>query len=164
MGHEIASAWSVPHADSDDYYWIPTEPAFTTPRSVPERVNLMNVMFAPRSAWVLSGAMTSWGESIVSLCDVTIFLTLDPQERMRRLEARESLHRRVEGSDPDVSKDFLEWAAGYDDPTFGSRSLRSQEAWLERLPTPVLRLDTSQPVEELCRRVLDWDPGQSKSH
>lgn len=69
----------------------------------------------------------------------------------------------IEGLDPDVSKEFLEWAAGYDDPSFESRSLRSQEAWLERLRTPVLRLVTSQPVEELCRRVLDWEPGPSAS-
>ncbi|WP_053917688.1 MULTISPECIES: hypothetical protein [Brachybacterium] len=163
LGRAIATVWSVPHADSDDYFWMPTEPAFTTPRAVPERVNLMSQIFAPRTAWVLSGAMTSWGESIVSLCDATIFLTIDPQERMRRLEARERLRRRVEGLEEDASREFLKWAAGYDDPSSPSRSLRSQEAWLERRPTPVLRLDSSQPVEELCRRVLDWDPGRSTS-
>lgn len=164
LGRALASAWSVPHADSDDYYWMPTEPAFTTPRAVPERVDLMHALFAPRSAWVLSGAMTSWGESVVSLCDATIFVTLDPQERMRRLEAREERRRRTEGLDAEASKEFLEWAAGYDDPSFEGRRLRSQEAWLEHLRTPVLRLDTSRPVEELCRRVLDWEPGRSESH
>lgn len=40
LGRAIATAWSVPHADSDDYYWMPTDPAFTTPRTVPERVDL----------------------------------------------------------------------------------------------------------------------------
>jgi hypothetical protein len=159
LGRAIATAWSVPRADSDDYYWLPTVPAFTTPRTVPERISLMSRIFAPRAAWVLSGAMTSWGEPIVSLCDATIFLTVDPHERMRRLEAREERRRRVEGVDEDASQDFLEWAAGYDDPASTSRSLRSQEAWLERLPTPILRLDSSQPVEELCRRVLSWAPG-----
>ncbi|MBP2383635.1 hypothetical protein [Brachybacterium sacelli] len=121
----------------------------------------MNQIFTSRVAWVLSGAMTSWGESIVSLCDATVFLTVDPQERMRRLEAREELRRDVEGLNEDASQDFLEWAAGYDDPSFKSRSLRSQEAWLGHLPTPILRLDSSQSVEELCRRVLAWDPGIS---
>lgn len=157
LGRVIASAWSVPHADSDDYYWVPTKPAFTTPRSIPERLDLMREMFAPRAAWVLSGAMTSWGDSIVSPCDATVFLTLDPQERMRRLEAREESRRRIEGLDADASREFLDWAAGYDDPSFESRSRWSQEAWLGRLSTPVLRLDAAQPVEELCRRALDWD-------
>ena len=161
LGRAIATAWSVPHADSDDYYWVPTMPAYNTPRPVPERIGLMRQVFAPRSAWVLSGAMTSWGEPIVSHCDATVFLTVDPQERMRRLEAREDRRRRTEGLDREASQEFLEWAAGYDDPTFTSRSLRSQQAWLDRLQTPVLRLDSSQSVDELCSQVLAWDPGSS---
>lgn len=52
---------------------------------------------------------------------------------------------------------------GYDDPAFPSRSLRSQQAWLDRLPTPVLQLDSSQPVDELCSQVLAWDPGSSSN-
>lgn len=163
LGRAIATAWSVPHDDSDDCYWVPTMPAYTTPRPVPERIGLMRQEFSPPSAWVLSGAMTSWGEPVVSLCDATVFLTVDPQERMRRLEAREDRRRRTEGLDRDASQEFLEWAAGSDDPTFPSRSLRSQQAWLDRLPTPVVRPDSSQPVDELCTQVLTWDPGSSSN-
>ena len=163
LGRAIATAWSVPHADSDDFYWVPTMPAYTLPRPVPERISLMRQVFAPRAAWVLSGAMTSWGEPIVSLCDATVFLTVDPQVRMGRLEAREERRRRTEGLDRAESQEFLEWAAGYDDPAFPSRSLRSQQAWLDRLPTPVLQLDSSQPVDELCSQVLAWDPGSSSN-
>jgi len=158
LGRAIASAWSVPHADSDDYYWLPTDPAFTTPRPVPERLDLMRTVFAPRAAWVLSGAMTSWGDAVVSLSDATVFLVLDPAERMRRLEEREQRRRSLEHLREEESTEFLEWAAGYDDPSSTSRSRRSQESWLEELRTPVLRLDTSAPVEELCRNVLAWEP------
>lgn len=88
------SAWSFPHADSDDYFWLSKEPASTMPVPVPQRIELMHALFAPRPAWVLSDAMASWGEAVVSLCDATGFLSLAPGERLRRLESREGLRRR----------------------------------------------------------------------
>lgn len=158
LGRAVATAWSVPHADSDDFYWVPTCPAYTTPRPVPERVALMEAMFVPRAAWVLSGAMTSWGHSVIDRCDAVVFLTLDPDERLRRLERREALRRGGGSVDDTSTSEFLAWARGYDDPSFPSRSRRSHEAWLETLRKPVLRLESSLPVDELCRRVLDWQP------
>ncbi|GAA1707205.1 adenylate kinase [Brachybacterium phenoliresistens] len=158
LGRAVATAWSVPHADSDDFYWVPTSPAYTTPRSVDERVALMEAMFVPRAAWVLSGDITSWGRSVIDRCDAVVFLTLDPDERRRRLERRQDVRREGESIDDASTSAFLAWAIGYDDPAFPRRSRRSHEAWLETLRKPVLRLESAQPVDELCRRVLDWQP------
>lgn len=38
LGRAIANAWSVPHADSDDYFWLPTSPPYMCARQVFETV------------------------------------------------------------------------------------------------------------------------------
>ncbi|MCG7311377.1 hypothetical protein [Brachybacterium sp. ACRRE] len=157
LGRAIANAWSVPHADSDDYFWVPTSPPYTTPRPVPERIGLMRTMFVPRDAWVLSGAINGWAGAVLEECDAVVFLTLDPQERMRRLAARETLRRGGDIEDQ-ATTEFMQWARGYDDPEFMGRSRRAHEDWLASIPQPVLRLDSGRPVADLKDEVLAWEP------
>jgi hypothetical protein len=92
----VADAWAVPHADVDDYFWLPTDPPYVDQRPEAERLALMEQVFLPRDAWVLSGSMMGWGDSVVARCDAVVFLTLDTVERMRRIEAREQV-RQVRG-------------------------------------------------------------------
>ncbi|MBI9113694.1 AAA family ATPase [Sanguibacter suaedae] len=158
LARAIADAWSVPHADTDDYFWVPTDPPYVVKRPVADRLALMRSMFVPREAWVLSGSMPGWGDPIVAECDAVVFLTLDPQERMRRLEAREASRRAGAGFDEVAWEAFLEWARGYDDPAFEGRSRAGHEAWLETLDQPVLRLDSAVPTGELRDLVLAWEP------
>jgi len=161
LGRALADHWSVPHADADDYFWLPTDPPYVEKRPESDRVALMRSVFLPREAWVLSGSALGWGESAVELCDAVVFLTLDPEERLRRLSSRES--RRGEGQQVDVAAwaAFLDWARGYDDPTFQGRSRVRHEAWLETLRQPVLRLDSALPREALRDAVLGWEPGDA---
>ena len=63
LARTIADRWAVPHADADDYYWIPSSPPFVEKRPERERVALMEALFLPRAAWVCSGSMTGWGRS-----------------------------------------------------------------------------------------------------
>jgi hypothetical protein len=55
--HTFADHWAVPHADADDYFWVPTVPPYVVKRPEPERVPLMEALFVPRDAWVLSGSL-----------------------------------------------------------------------------------------------------------
>jgi hypothetical protein len=154
----LASAWSVPHADADDYYWLPTDPPFTEKRAEADRVALMRAVFAPRRAWVLSGSMMGWGDSIVAECDAVVFVTLDPVERMRRLEARERRRREGGPLKDEAWTVFRDWAQGYDDPGFEGRSRATHDAWLATLDIPVLRLDGIHPTAHLLDGVLRWNP------
>lgn len=158
LARAVADRWSVPHADSDDYFWQPTNPPFTTPRPVEERVDLMRRMFVPRGAWVLSGSMIGWGDSVLARCEAVVFLTLDPAERMRRLEARERVRGAGEPAAPGAREHFLTWARGYDDPTFDGRNRARHEEWLHTLEVPVLRLDSARGVEDLVAAVRRWEP------
>ena len=157
LARALADRWAVPHADTDDYFWMPTNPPYVSTRPAPNRVALMREVFVPREAWVLSGSLGDWGESVVAECDAVVFLSLDPAERIRRLEQRE-VQRRAGGEyDPVAWDEFLDWAKGYDDPSFEGRSRAGQEAWLRRMGKPVLRLDAVAPVGELLDAVLRWE-------
>ncbi|MGJ9405748.1 AAA family ATPase [Nesterenkonia aurantiaca] len=156
LARDLADSWAVPHADADDYLWVPSTPPYVEMRPENERLALMFDVFVPRDAWVLSGSVAGWGDRVIDHCDAVVFLTLDPEERLRRLEAREQLRRAGQEFDEAAWARFLDWARGYDDPSFEGRSRPGQEAWLRTLNVPVLRLDSGQTREKLRDAVLDW--------
>ncbi len=158
LGRALADAWSVPHADADDYFWLPTDPPYVDKRPEADRVALMEQVFLARGAWVLSGSLLGWGDDVVARCDAVVFLSLDPTERLRRIEAREQLRRSAGPVDQEALDAFLSWARGYDDPSFSGRSRRHHEEWLATLRCPVLRLDSDGSREALRDRVLAWEP------
>lgn len=158
LARALANHWSAPHADADDYFWVPTHPPYVEKRLEADRLRLMREVFVPREAWVLSGSMLGWGEDVVDECDAIVFLTLDPAERLRRLEAREVHRRGGEVFDEDAWVAFLEWASGYDDPSFNGRSRVVHEKWLADRRQPVLRLDSAANQEALVAEVLQWEP------
>lgn len=158
LGRAVADYWSVPHADADDYFWVPTDPPYVEKRPEVDRIVLMRSVFLPREAWVVSGSMVSWGESVVAMCDAVVFLTLDPEERLRRLHARESVRQEGREVDEEALGAFFDWARGYDDPAFEGRSRVAHEAWLKGIDQPVLRLDGALTREELRDAVLEWSP------
>jgi adenylate kinase family enzyme len=157
LGRAIANEWAVPHADADDYFWQPTSPPYRDKRAPSERISLMREVFLPRSAWVFSGSIMGWGEELVENIDAVVFLTLDPASRMSRLEARETVRwreRATTGRVEDAGREeFLSWARGYDHPDFAGRNRDRHDQWLARLSCPVLRLDSSRPVDHLVHAV-----------
>jgi hypothetical protein len=148
----------VPHADADDYFWIPSSPPYVQKRPEHERVALMRGVFVARESWVLSGSMVGWGARIVAECDAIVFLTLDPEERLRRLELREIRRRAGTIFDEAAWVEFMRWARGYDDPDFEGRSRSGHEAWLRQVDRPVLRLESRLPSSQLLDAVLTWEP------
>lgn len=158
LGRALANYWSVPHADTDDYFWLPTDPPYVTTRAKHERLNLMQSVFVPREAWVLSGSLLGWGEPVIEQCDAVIFLTLESEERIRRLEKREDIRRSGSRFDEVAWNRFLQWAKGYDNATFEGRNLAGHERWLGKLDKPVLRLDSAMPPEQLVDAIKTWEP------
>lgn len=160
LGRALASAWAVPHADTDDYYWLPTAPPYTDPRDVADRLRLMEEVFLGRDAWVLSGSLTGWGDPLTPYFDGVVFLTLDAETRLARLQAREAARYGAEvapgGAREHAFLEFMDWAARYEDPEFDGRSLATHERWISTLTCPVLRLDGARPVGELVRAVSEW--------
>ena len=102
LARALADHWAVPHADADDYFWVPSSPPYVHKRPADEHVTLMRSVFVPREEWVLSGSMLGWGERVVSECDAVVFLTLQYDERKHRLEDGENDRRREMELNEDV--------------------------------------------------------------
>ena len=162
LARALANEWSVPHADVDDYFWVPTTPPYTVQRPVDARFALMQEIFLPRDAWVLSGSIVRWGEPLIERLEAVVFLVLDPATRLERLREREvgrhgaTIGPGETGEEAHVA--FMDWASGYDDPEFSGRSRAQHERWLSALPCPVLQLDSAEPVSRLLAQVTAWTP------
>ncbi len=140
--------------DTDDFYWVPSDPPFRKPRTTAERLRLMEELFLPRGDWVLSGALHSWGAPAMARVTHVVFLTLSAGQRLARLRARERRRfgaRIAPGGDLEAHhRGFLDWAMAYDDPDTDGRSRAAHEDWLATLDQPVIRLDASRPVADLA--------------
>jgi adenylate kinase family enzyme len=159
LGHHLGARLAIPHLDTDDFFWMPTDPPYTTLRPVSERLDLVQAeMSRSPQGWVLTGSALKWGTPLEPLYDLIVFLTIDPALRMERILSRERERygaRILPGGDmAETSRKFLDWAASYDTAGPEQRSRVAHEAWLLTQTAPILRLDSAAPVEELVKAVL----------
>ena len=158
LGRALADALAITHHDTDDYFWLPTNPPYREMRDVADRLRLMREVFLERPDWVLSGSLDGWGDPIVAFFDLVIFLYVPTAIRLERLRARESQRLGADavapgGSMHQKAEEFIEWASHYDDGTREGRNLARHQAWLEALSCRVLRLDGVRPLPDLVREV-----------
>lgn len=158
LGEALARRLGVPHADADRFFWLPTDPPFTTRRARRERLDMLRQALPADGDWVFSGSAISWATPLEPVYDLIVFLWLDPALRMRRLRRREMLRygARIEpgGDMEEASVTFLRWAEDYDTAGLAQRSLAAHTAWLAAQTAEVLRLDSAMPVEALADAVL----------
>lgn len=147
LGRALALALAVVHVDCDDFYWMPTDPPYTTKRPAVERVPLIRAALG-RAGWVLTGSFDGWGDPLIESVDLIVFLSTPQNVRMERLAARERQRfgdRILPGGDMHgINRSFMDWAAGYENPAFNGRNRARHEAWLAVQRAPVLRLDGSR--------------------
>jgi adenylate kinase family enzyme len=122
-------------------------------------------MFLPRADWVLSGSLNGWGDALIPDFDLVVFLVTPRKIRLQRLRAREATRFGAAAVAPGgwrhpKIEEFIEWASGYDEGNV-SRTLAKHQAWLAKLPCPVLRLDGSRPLLELVDEVRRAIAGQA---
>ncbi len=158
LGHALATRLDVPLVDTDDAYWLPTDPPYTARRLPQERRALIRQWLDGATGWVIAGSLVSWGTELIRTAQLTVFVDTPTPLRLERLRAREAARfgsRILPGGDMHViHESFLDWAACYDDPSFDGRSRRGHEDWLSRLPMPVLALDGTRPVDSLAEQVV----------
>jgi len=159
LGRALATALGCPHVDTDDFYWLPTDPPFVEKRTVAERCRLLEAALAPSPGWVLSGWLGSWGDIFVPQFDFAVFLSTPTAVRVARLRTREAAHfgaAAIAPGGPQHAKheEFIAWAASYEAGEREGRSRAVQEAWLARLPCPVLRLSGEEPTEALVAAII----------
>lgn len=147
------------HLDSDEYYWLKTEHAFTSKREPELRNSLFLQDFIRHENVVVSGPVFGWEQQFFNLFDLAVFLWIPKEIRLGRLLNREKERYgdllTTNENYKTKCAEFLEWAAGYDDPTFKSRSLALHNRWIQGLNIPVLRIEGDTSVTFRINLVLD---------
>ena len=158
LGLALAERFAVPFVDTDDAYWMPTNPRFTTKRPVPERLEVLKAEQGP-GGWVLAGSLCGWGDPAIQGADLIVFLTVSKEQRIERLRRRERAWfgtRIGPGGDMErIHSEFIAWAGQYDDPHFTGRSRVMHETWLIQQTAPVLRLQGTDTLEDLVAQVTE---------
>ena len=62
LGEKISEELGYKLMDTDDYFWMPTEPKFTLKRPLEERVKLMMRDINNAENVVISGSLVDWGD------------------------------------------------------------------------------------------------------
>jgi len=153
LGLALAQQLNIPYFDSDDYFWIPSDPPFTIRRDPAERNAAIRRDLDKAGNWILGGSIIHWGEKVFPPFDLIVFCWLPPAIRMDRLKAREhSRYGDVIFTDPDRNKQymtFLAWAAGYDNATgIANRTLDAHEQWLQTQGAPILEIREDLTTED----------------
>lgn len=161
LGQKLATLLRVRHVDVDDFFWMPTNPPFTTKRPASERVSLIQQKLGHED-WVLTGSCMDWGDALVTRVDLIVFIVTATPVRLERLAAREKKlfgNRIAVGGDMhQIHGDFREWASQYDNPNFSGRNRARHELWLSEQIAPVLRIDWADSVEKLAVEVIQALP------
>jgi adenylate kinase family enzyme len=158
LGAALAARLGHAHLDTDDFFWLPTEPRFLEVRPLDDRIARLASALDAGGRWVLSGSLCGWGDVFIPRFKLVVFIYLPPEARMARLAQREVGRYGAEAIAPGGAhharyESFMAWAAAYDTGDV-SRTRVIHEQWLATLPCPVLRLTTVGPVAEHLEAVL----------
>ena len=151
LGRALAARLAAAHLDTDDFFWLPTDPPFQTKRPRDARLTLLRSALAESRSWVLSGSLCGWGDSLIPEFQLVVFLAVPTSARLDRLRARELKRYGHEALAPggklhESHVAFLAWAARYDDGDPVERSRALHDAWLAALRCPIVRLEGDRPL------------------
>ncbi len=157
LGRAICAAFGFTFMDTDDYYWLPTEPLYTQKRNREERITRMRQDIARADHAVIAGSLVDWGDELVGLFTLAVRLETATAIRIERLRRRE---RAKFGSRIDPSGDrypdhlaFIRWADAYDQGGLDMRSKAKHDAWQQLLPCAQLRLNGADDAQANAARV-----------
>lgn len=91
LGKKICEELGYTQMDTDDYFWMPTEPKFTHKRPIKERVELMKNDIDKSDNVVISGSLTDWGDELIPYFTLAIRIEMKQSVRIERLKKREKL-------------------------------------------------------------------------
>ena len=152
LGRVLGECLQCPHFDTDDSFWLPTDPPCTHRRERTERAQPLMDDLTAHNTWVVSGSLCGWGDVAIPLFELVVFLWIPHDIRMARLRQREHARfgeRILPGGDMyETSQAFLVWAASYDEGGFDMQSRRRHDQWLSTLPCPILCFEGEYTIEE----------------
>jgi adenylate kinase family enzyme len=161
LGAALADRLDAVHIDTDHHFWVATDPPYQVKRDVPERLVRLEAEQARTGRWVISGTLDAWAEPALRDAELILFLEVPTKVRLERLRRRERERfgdaLLPGGAMHEIHREFIHWAAHYDDGTLPGRSRPRHERWLAALAMPVLRLDGTRPTAELVSAIVSFE-------
>lgn len=157
LGQKICDELGYTLMDTDDYFWLPTNPPFSQKRPREERIELMKKDMDETENVVLSGSIAGWGDALIPYFTLAVRIEMDPAIRIDRLVKREKQRygSRIEpgGDMYEHHLAFVEWAKTYDTGGVDVRSKAKHDVWQKLLPCGILYLDGADTIEENFAKV-----------
>lgn len=157
LGKAISEKYSFKHLDTDDFFWLPTDPKYTTKREPSERQRLLSEAIAKAERCVISGSLCGWGDIFIPKFELVILVETPPEVRIERLKQREYNHfgdRILPGGDMYENHiEFLDWATKYDTAGIEQRSRVLHTEWLKKINCPIIIVDGTKPINEILKRL-----------
>lgn len=133
LANAISNHLNIFHQDSDDFFWLQTDPPFTTQRDV-DSLHELFFQFAKLESYILSGDVLGWGIPAGYLQQNfthVIYLYTPWEIRKARIQLREKLRfgeRIMVGGDMNEQYEaFLDWASHYETGLENGRNMSSQQ-------------------------------------
>lgn len=159
LGMKICQELGYKLMDTDDYFWMPTEPKFTQKRPREERLEMMIKDINRFENVVISGSLTDWGDVLIPYFSLAVRIEIEQSLRIKRLINREEdrFGSRIEmgGDMYQQHLEFVEWAKAYDDGGMDIRSKALHDEWQKMLLCKVLYLDGAEKLEDNFKKVLE---------
>jgi shikimate kinase len=153
LGKLIAEKYNIPWYDTDEIFWLKTDPPFTKKREKDERIYLLKNIFGMNKSLVLSGSAIGWGDFIKEEVDIVIYKYVEQKIRIKRLCEREKKRfgKRIEpGNDMyEIHKEFIEWNKKYETGGMEMRSRQSETSWLNDIKCKIIKLENNTVEEEM---------------
>lgn len=89
LGRYISQQLGYFFMDTDDYFWLPTNPPYTRKRKIPDRLSMMKQDIAREDKVVISGSLVDWGDTLISYFTLAIRLVTATDIRIARIRERE---------------------------------------------------------------------------
>ena len=157
LGRKISEELGYKFMDTDDYFWMPTNPKYTTKRSKEERLALMKKDISEADNVVLSGSLENWGDELIPLFTLAIRLVTDTEIRIERIRIREKqkFGDRImpDGDMYETHMEFIKWARKYDTGSANMRSKARHDEWQKLLLCKQIVLNGADELEENFRKV-----------
>lgn len=159
LGRAIQDKLGCTHLDTDNYFWMPTTPPFTTKRSAKDRILLLRNDIIKENSVVLSGSLCGWGDEFIPHFDLVVRLVTPTEIGIKRLQKREFERfgsRICNGGDMyEEHIKFIQWASEYDDGDVSMRSKAMHDEWEKLIKCRHITLNGDKPTEKLLCEIFD---------
>ena len=152
LGKYISHRLGYFFMDTDDYFWILTNPPYSIKRDNSQRLVMMKKDIAKWKKVVIAGSLVDWGDELAPLFTLAIRMETDTEVRIERLKKREKEHfgKRIEpgGDMYEHHQEFIRWASAYDNGGLNMRSKAKHDEWQKLLLCKLIHLNGANSPEQ----------------